>query len=428
MPPANELLDRLDTGVVELETTDPAAGVRDLSPLRDVFEGKTVVGMGEATHGTREFFQLKHRLLRFLVEELDVRLFGLEANFSETLAINDYVLRGEGDPEEALDGIYFWTWNTEEVLALIEWLREYNEGLESGERVKFYGFDAQFTAGPAEAIESYLRDVDPDYLRECHSELETLSEKGLDVEGPNEDDEAVLERRLAAAKDLVAALAERFEDREGAYVEQTSEAELELAKRHLRTMEQAIELNALRFREAGDSAWTQTRDEHMAENVTWILDHEPSDMIALWAHNEHVKKGEARGHWGSATTMGEFLHREFGERYYAMGFEFGSGSFQAYPNVDEGEEYELEEFSLAEPFDESLPETLSELDYPLCFLDFESASEDARIRQWLEREQQAHSIGALCYSDAEKNRSRYVLADEFDGLLYVDETSRAIPL
>lgn len=429
MPPATDLLARLDDQVIELDTTDPAAGLDDLRPLTDAFEGKQIVGMGEATHGTREFFQLKHRLLRFLVERLDFRIFGLEANFSETLAINDYVQRGEGDPEAALEGIYLWPWYTEEVLALIEWLREYNDGRDPGDQVRFYGYDAQYTAGPAEALQDYLRAVDPDFLDAKHEGLAMLADEGLNVDGEDfdEDEDAILDRRLATARDLISALDERFSEHRTVYAEETSEAELELASRHLRTLEQAIELNAIRARDGGNSEWTRTRDEHMAENVSWILDHESFDRIALWAHNEHVKTGEAEAHWGSALTMGEFLRREFGDQYYALGFEFGSGSLQAYPDADDGN-YELEAFTVEAPFDGSLPATLRELDCPLCFLDFESAAEDPRVRQWLEREHDMHSLGALFYADDEKNRCHYVPADDFDGLLYVDETTRAVPL
>ena len=68
--------------------------------------------MGEATHGTHEFFQLKHRMLEFLVERMGFTVFGIEANWPESLAVNDYVLNGNGDPAKALAGFYFWTWNT----------------------------------------------------------------------------------------------------------------------------------------------------------------------------------------------------------------------------------------------------------------------------------------------------------------------------
>ena len=122
--------------------------------LRALVGQARVVALGEATHGTREFFQLKHRMLEFLVEEMGFRVFAIEANWPECLAINDYVLHGEGDPEEALAGIYFWTWNTEEVLELIEWMRRYNADPAHEQKLKFYGVDMQYTVGAASAIDN----------------------------------------------------------------------------------------------------------------------------------------------------------------------------------------------------------------------------------------------------------------------------------
>jgi len=119
-------------------------GFADLEPLRAIVSSARIVALGEATHGTREFFQLKHRLLEFLVRELGFTAFALEANWPEAQAVDDYVRHGRGDPAAALAGLRFWTWNTEEVLALIEWLRAYNAG--GGRPVSFTGFDAQFSS------------------------------------------------------------------------------------------------------------------------------------------------------------------------------------------------------------------------------------------------------------------------------------------
>src|SRR5262249_23299687 len=113
-----------------------------------------IVSLGEATHGTREFFQLKHRLLEFCVAELGFTIFGIEASYPECLRVNDYVLRGTGNPAEALAGTRFWTWDTEEVLALIEWMRGWNAT--HARQVKFYGFDMQFPTEAALGLLDYL--------------------------------------------------------------------------------------------------------------------------------------------------------------------------------------------------------------------------------------------------------------------------------
>ena len=119
-----------------------------------------IVSLGEATHGTREFFQLKHRLLEYCVSELGFTIFGIEASYPECLRINDYVLHGTGNPADALASQRFWTWDTEEVLALIEWMRIWNST--HTRKVKFYGFDMQFPTEAALRLLDYLKRVAPD--------------------------------------------------------------------------------------------------------------------------------------------------------------------------------------------------------------------------------------------------------------------------
>lgn len=140
----------LKTAAVPIATAEPGGGIDDLKPLAPMFDGVRVVGLGEATHGTREHFQLKHRLVEYLVREQGFSIFSIEASTPEAYRLNDYVLTGRcgtiTDPAVLIGGMIFWTWNTEEVLALVQWMRAYNverEAAGSPERVQFTGFDMQ---------------------------------------------------------------------------------------------------------------------------------------------------------------------------------------------------------------------------------------------------------------------------------------------
>jgi erythromycin esterase-like protein len=132
--------------IVLLRTVDPGTPLDDLEPLRALIGDARIVSLGEPTHGSREAFQMKHRLLRFLVEEMGFSIFSIEANMPEAYALNDYVISGIGDPRELVRGMYFWTWQTEEVLAMVEWMRAWNlANPPSGgkPRLQFTGFDMQ---------------------------------------------------------------------------------------------------------------------------------------------------------------------------------------------------------------------------------------------------------------------------------------------
>jgi erythromycin esterase len=150
-----KLLSWLRRHAIPLTTVAAGRGFADLQQLKPVVGNARIVPLGEATHGTREFFQLKHRLLEFLVTEMGFTTFAIEANWPESLAVNDYVLLGRGDPAKVLDGFHFWTWNTEEVLDLIIWMRQFNKRNTNKTKVKFAGFDAQFTALAATMIKEY---------------------------------------------------------------------------------------------------------------------------------------------------------------------------------------------------------------------------------------------------------------------------------
>jgi erythromycin esterase-like protein len=146
---------------VRLETPEARHGFADMAGIRKIVGNARIVSLGEATHGTREFFQLKHRMLEYLATEMGFTIFSIEANMPEAYRLNDYVLRGEGDPAQLLRGMYFWTWNTEEVLDMIKWMREFNQ---SGKgRVEFTGFDMQTPNVAAEIAAKFLKARDEAY-------------------------------------------------------------------------------------------------------------------------------------------------------------------------------------------------------------------------------------------------------------------------
>jgi len=139
-------------------------GFEDLEPLAKLVGDARIVALGEPTHGSREAFQMKHRLLEYLVRERGFTLFSIEASMTESYRLEDYVLRGEGNPAALIGGMHFWTWNTEEVLAMVEWMREHNSKAEKP--VHFTGFDMQFFDAPAQVVREYVMSVDPGYLAE----------------------------------------------------------------------------------------------------------------------------------------------------------------------------------------------------------------------------------------------------------------------
>ena len=158
---------------IPIQTVEAGHGFDDLQPLAKVVGDARIVALGEATHGTREFFQLKHRLIEFLASQKGFTIFSIEANMPEAYRLNDFVLHGNGDPKQLIKGMYFWTWDTEEVLDMILWMREFNR---SGKgRIEFTGFDMQTPNVAMEIVRSFVREHEPSYL-------DTLNRTYSDVE------------------------------------------------------------------------------------------------------------------------------------------------------------------------------------------------------------------------------------------------------
>ncbi|MGH2587870.1 MAG: erythromycin esterase family protein, partial [Dehalococcoidia bacterium] len=147
---------------IPFATSKPETGFDDLQPLKRVIGDARIVALGEATHGTHELFEMKHRMLEFLVEEMGFNTFAIEATWPESNLVNDYVHTGQGDPAKLLSGLYFWTWNTQQVLDMILWMRRHNENPGNAPKVSFFGFDMQQPRMAMQNVIDYLTPLDAD--------------------------------------------------------------------------------------------------------------------------------------------------------------------------------------------------------------------------------------------------------------------------
>ena len=150
------------SNAIPLQTVEAGHGLGDMAALKSVVGNARVVALGEATHGTREFFQLKHRIVEFLATQKGFTIFSIEANMPEAYRLNDFVLTGKGDPKELIKGMYFWTWNTQEVLDMVLWMRDFNQ---SGKgHIEFTGFDMQIPTVSMEIVRDFVQARDGHYF------------------------------------------------------------------------------------------------------------------------------------------------------------------------------------------------------------------------------------------------------------------------
>ncbi|MFW5934489.1 MAG: erythromycin esterase family protein, partial [Halolamina sp.] len=270
-PPIADLRD----AAVPLGGTDPETPLSDAAAdaLGDTVDDASLVALGETSHGARAQFQLKHRLIRFLVEEIGVRAFALEEDLNWVRRVDDYVAHGEGDVETLLlHARLNWPWKTGELVALFEWMRAFNEERPVADRLRVFGFDTSSFGRIVDALSTFLDSVDAD-LDEVRDRLDTLA---------GEDEDAALD----AATWLVDALPPLFDEHEAEWTERSSPRAVAFARRQSTLLEQALAL-------ADDDAdGFVLRDEAMAANASWIVGDGGADRAVLWAHNVHVARGE----------------------------------------------------------------------------------------------------------------------------------------
>ena len=406
-PAPKEVPDWFRSQAVPLKTSRPGSGFEDLQALKAMIGDARIVSVGEATHGTREFFQLKHRILEFLVSEMGFTIFGIEANWPESLAVNDYVLKGKGDPAKALTGLYFWTWNTEEVLDMIRWMRHYNEDPTHERKVEFQGFDMQTPFVAVANVLAYLQKVDPGHVDSAKGTLESL-DSAAKVRSYSNRPEGRRQKTSAG----LAKMLERFDQRRADYVERSTEKEWSLAGQNLRVVSQAENMLA------NPGRGIANRDRHMAENVKWLLEREPADSkIMLWAHNQHVAADASLGF----EPMGAHLRRMFPDQMVIFGFAFHEGSFRA---LESGKG--LREFTVGPATVGSLDSTLAETDLPLFAVDLRRAPKSGPVADWLGAKQRMRQVGAVFSDETARFFEQPIpVATSYDVILFVEKTSAA---
>lgn len=422
--------DRTDDRVVRaveraahpLRSTDPSAPDGDLRPLDRMIGDARVVGFGEATHGSRDFFTLKQRAFRHLVRDKGFRTYALEAPWSTGLRLNDYVVHGKGDPrrimrEEFQDAYLFW--NTREHLSLLTWMRSWNRD-HPDDPVRFMGNDVSW-AGPDlyDRVLDHVRATDP-------AALPRIAElyRGLRPEEPTGPHmRAYLAKPLAERR----ALAERA-DRALELVRSlrpgSGRAAAEVhrwAVQNARTLAQTARQYDFDYTtQDGVAAAMRFRDRTMADNTAWWQE-ETATKVLLSAHNGHVAY-ESDNPRNYPKTQGAFLRDHYGSRYVTVGLTFGRGSFNAVGPDDEMLDKNVRRVTLGPDVPGSNAATLDRAHVGTgagYLLDLRTAP--APVRDWLREARPTRTIGTA-YPTPENPLS---LGRSFDLLIHLNRVGAA---
>ncbi|MFI1169113.1 erythromycin esterase family protein [Streptomyces sp. NPDC020801] len=398
----------LEQAAHPLRATEPGGNTADLQALSAMVGDAKVVGLGEATHGSHEFFTMKERVFRHFVEKKGFTTFALEVSWSAGLQIDDYLQTGKGDAREiAAQALANSPWERDEFVSLIKWMRNYNRN-HPDRPVHFMGDDI----GAPSLNEAFFGRV-TGYAEKNHPKLLPRLNELYTGLRPIDDAFAYLAKPLAERQQLATKAQQALElvsSQKGSggdvfdWAEQNARSIAETAKFLTLNPADRNSLNSLQ----------RFRDEVMARNVTWWQKH-TGDKILVSAQNNHVGYVSDNPEIYSK-TQGSFLRDAMGKNYLPIGFTFNQGSFLS-KDTALGGDWRKFTVSAAEPGRNEY--TLDRVRYRDFYLDVRKAS--AAARAWLSVARPTLNIGTQF---PEKTRD-IAIAKSFDVLIHLHKIREA---
>ncbi|MEA2564633.1 MAG: erythromycin esterase [Acidobacteriota bacterium] len=298
-------------GVYRLHGSEPSLPKNDLEPLRKIIGKATIVSLGESVHTSGGYYEMKHRLFRFLVEEMGFRAFAFETPWPDADRVGRYVETCQGTADGALRGI-FGVWQSTETVELVQWMCAWNRSHpKPQDKLVFFGFDVQQPAQDGAALFAFLQRIgvafnDPRIIDISACDGVTR-QSNYPAPIPEANNQQCL-RGLSAVDQLFTGEAERI-------IAETSATDFEYAKLRLVGIQS---WQGQVFYARQDPRSTVSRDSGMAYAFGALRRLRYGKIkTAVWAHNFHIGKDMASSGF-HVKTMGSFLQEMFGSSYVSI--------------------------------------------------------------------------------------------------------------
>src|SRR6516165_507805 len=393
----------------------------NLKPLLSRIGDARVVLIGEASHGTSEFYRMRDRISRELIAKKGFRFVAIEGDWPDAARIDHHVRHMKYRPSEwtAFARFPTWMWRNNEVRAFVDWLRAHNAPLKPAGRTAFHGLDLYSLYDSIRAVLKYLEEVDPATVRVARERYGCLTPWQSD---PATYGHAALTGAYPTCESEVAVVLTDLLHKRRSYAEHDGERFLD-AVQNARLITNAEQYYRIMY--YGSRASWNLRDSHMFETLKTLLAfYGPKAKAIIWAHNSHCGDASAtemmsRGEF----NLGHLCRKEFGQLCYAVGFGTNSGTVAAASNLDGP--MEIKRVQLAIP--ESYERCCHEADTPAFCLDLHQPrlekSESLR-KPHLER-----AIGVIYRPETERASHYFqaILPDQFDEYIWFDKTKAITP-
>jgi erythromycin esterase-like protein len=418
-------LDVVRREAIHFEPTEDGLGA-----LLEVIGDARLVLIGEATHGTHEFYRTRAELTKALISVKGFNLVAVEADWPDAYRVNRWVRHEADEPGAAAaldDFTRFprWMWRNLDVVDFIQWLRTHNAPLPAASRVGFYGLDLYSLHSSIQAVLSYLRKVDPDAAERARYRYGCFEDFAEDPQAYGYATEIGLSR--SCEDDVVAQLvdlrrrAAEYARRDG----RVAADEYFFAEQNARLVQNAEEYYRAMF--GGRVQSWNLRDTHMMETLEGLLVHvrqmAGDARAVVWAHNSHLGDGRATemSEIGEL-NLGQLVRQAYGARAFLVGFTTHTGTVTAASNWDEPTEKKRVRPSIERSYERLFHETGAGR--------FVLLLRDHAVRDALRETRFERAIGVIYRPESERvsHYFRARLADQFDAVLHIDETSALEPL
>lgn len=391
--------------------------------LKRIGDAKVVL-LGEATHGTAEFYDMRARITRELIEKKGFNIVAGECDWPDAAQIDHFVRDTRVDPTDEVTFSRFptWMWANTQVLSFVEWLRKYNlSHFDSpDDAVGFYGLDLYSLYSSIDAVLNYLDEVDPDAATIARTRYGCLSPWQHD---PAAYGASALTGRHHDCAPHVAAMLDDLMNKRLEYAQQDGRRFLDAAS-NARLVKNAEKYYRIMY--FGSAASWNLRDQHMFDTLKTLLEFRgPDSKAVVWAHNSHL--GDA-----SATEMttrgehnvGQLCRAAFGDSMYNIGFGTDHGTVAA--ASDWGGPMEIKSVRPSHP--KSYERLCHDSKVPAFMLPLRDPEE--RVRKLLLTPRLERAIGVI-YKPETEIHSHYFQASlprQFDEFIWFDETNAVSPL
>jgi erythromycin esterase-like protein len=378
-----------------------------------------VVLLGEATHGTSEFYRARAAISRFLIKNCGFNIVAVEADWPDAARIDRFVRHGRHVPsaERAFDRFPSWMWRNVEVREFIDWLRLENEHRAEKLRVEFRGLDIYSLRASISAVLTYLDRVDPQAARTARHRYGCLT--------PWQSDPARYGHRAAMGGDTCEALVREqlleLLDRRLEYAARDGEKFFDAAQnaRIVRAAEQYYRI----MYEGSRESWN-LRDRHMFDTLQALIRQRgPKAKAIVWAHNSHVGNAAATSMgWEGEFNIGELCRSAYGDSLAAIGFGTDRGTVAAASDWDSP--MEVKELRPARR--DSYEHLFCRTEHARSLTDWRVAGRE-NLKEALLEPRLQRAVGVVYRPDTEllSHYFRSVLSDQFDSYVWF-ETSRAV--